>query len=108
MLPYPSNDKSIRQNKHGVLFLLILIVTGLAGNFLNYQILQGINVLFGSFFALLVLQFFGLGRGIAAAAIISGNLFLLRNQPSAIIIMTTEVPAFGWLVGKHKIGMVLY
>ena len=38
----------------------------------NYEIFLNINFIFGSLFAMLVLQFFGLGRGILAAAIIAG------------------------------------
>jgi len=59
-------------NKYSIPLLLVLIAAGLAGNYFNYEIFLNINFIFGSLFAMLVLQFFGLGRGILAAAIIAG------------------------------------
>jgi PAS domain S-box-containing protein len=88
-------------------FLLALIVAGLAGNHFNLPIFLNIDFLFGSIFALLALQFFGLGRGILAAASIASYTYLLWNHPYAIIIMTAEVAVVGWLMERRKLGMVL-
>ncbi|OGQ87403.1 MAG: hypothetical protein A2512_01565 [Deltaproteobacteria bacterium RIFOXYD12_FULL_56_24] len=88
-------------------FFLALIVAGLAGNYFKFPIFLNIDFLFGSIFAMLALQFFGLGRGIAAAAIIAGYTYFLWNHPYAIIILTAEVAAVGWLIERRKMGMVL-
>ena len=84
-----------------------LIAAGLAGNYFNLSLFLNIDFLFGSIFAMLALQFFGLGRGIVAAAIIASYTYLLWNHPYAIIIMTAEVAVVGWLMGRGKVGMVL-
>jgi len=94
-------------NKYRIPILLALVVAGLAGNYCNFQIFLNIDFLFGSIFALLALQLFGLGRGILAAAIIAGYTYFLWNHPYAIIVMTAEVATVGWLMGRSKIGMVL-
>ncbi|MFA7382454.1 MAG: ATP-binding protein [Desulfurivibrionaceae bacterium] len=86
---------------------LALIVAGLAGNYFKFPIFLNIDFLFGSIFAMLALQFFGLGRSIAAAAIIAGYTYFLWNHPYAIIIMTAEVATAGWLIERRKMGLVL-
>ena len=93
--------------KFRILLLFAFIVAGLAGNYFNYPILLNIDFLFGSIFAMLALQFFGLGRGIVAAAAIAGYTYVLWNHPYAIIIMTAEVAVVGFLMGRRKMGMVL-
>ena len=93
--------------KFSIPLLLILIAAGLVGNYFKYPIFLNIDFLFGSIFAMLALQFFGLGRSIVAAAIIAGYTYVLWNHPYAIIIMTAEVAVVGWLMTRRKMGMVL-
>ena len=100
-----SDETSYR--RFGTPFLLALVVAGLAGNYFKFPIFLNIDFLFGSIFAMLALQFFGLGRSILAAAIIAGYTYILWNHPYAIIIMTAEVAIVGWLMERRKIGMVL-
>ncbi|MFZ4855223.1 MAG: PAS domain S-box protein [Desulfuromonadaceae bacterium] len=87
--------------------LLALVAAGLAGNYFKLPIFLNIDFIFGSIFAMLALQLFGLGRGIAAAAMIAGYTYILWNHPYAIIIMTAEAAIVGWLMGRRKMGMVL-
>lgn len=93
--------------KHRVPLFLVLIVSGLAGNYFNFPLFHNINFLFGSIFSLLALQFFGPGPGILAAAIISGYTWVFRDHPYALIIMTVEVAIVGWMMSRRRIGMVL-
>ncbi len=86
---------------------LALVAAGLIGNYFKLSIFLNIDFIFGSIFAMLVLQFFGRGRGIAAAAIIAGYTYILWNHPYNIITMTVEVVIVGWLMERRKIGMVL-
>ena len=88
-------------------FLIAFIVAGLAGNYFKFPLFLNIDLLFGSIFAMLALQFFGIGRGIVAAAIIACYTYILWNHPYAIIIMTAEVVVVGWLMTHRKLGMVL-
>jgi PAS domain S-box-containing protein len=94
-------------NKFSIPLLLVLIIAGLAGNYFNFEIFFSVNFLFGSIFALLALQFLGLGRGIVAAALISSYTYFHSNEPFAIIIMTAEVAFVGCLMARRKAGMVL-
>ena len=99
----PSTEASSRSTT----LLLALIAAGLAGNYFNFPLFLNIDFLFGSIFAMLALQLFGLGRGILAAAAIAGYTALLWNHPYAIIIMSAEAASVGLLMGRRKIGMVL-
>jgi len=101
----PSTD--IVTTKYSTPFLLFLICAGLAGNFFKFELFLNIDFLFGSIFAMLALQFFGIGGGILSAAIIAGYTWFIWNHPYAIIIMTAEVAIVGWLMGRRKVGMVV-
>ncbi len=103
----PSSADTVGTNKYSIPLFLALIAAGLAGNYFNFPIFLNINFLFGSIFAMLALQFFGLGWGIPAAALIAGYTYILWNQPYTIIIMIAEVAVVGLLMGRRKLGMVL-
>src|SRR5450432_1055876 len=94
-------------NNYSTPILLALIAAGLAGNYFKFPIFFNVDFLFGSIFAMLALQFFGLSRGVLAAAMIAGYTYILWNHPYAIIIMTAEVAVVGWLMGRRKMGLVL-
>ena len=94
-------------DKYSIPLLIALIAAGLAGNYCNFELFLNINFLFGSIFAMLALQFFGPGRGIAAAAFIASYTWVLWNEPYAIVIMTAEVAFAGWLMARHRVGLVL-
>jgi diguanylate cyclase (GGDEF)-like protein/PAS domain S-box-containing protein len=87
--------------------LLALIALGLIGNYFKYPIFLNIDFLFGSIFAMLALQVFGLGSGIVVGAITAAVTYFLWNHPYAIIIMTAEVAAVGLLMRHKNIGLVL-
>ncbi|MDD2899090.1 MAG: ATP-binding protein [Desulfuromonadaceae bacterium] len=106
MTVHPSAD-TIENKTYRYVLLFALIVAGLAGNHFKYQLFLNIDFLFGSIFAMLAMQFFGLGRGVPAAFIIASYTYLLWNHPYSIIILTTEVAVVGWLMTRHKMGMVL-
>lgn len=102
-----AEDRVPLPNKYGILLFIALIAAGLAGNYLKYPIFLNIDFLFGSIFALLAMQFFGLGRGILAATIIASYTYITWNHPYAIIIMAAEVMVVGWLFERRKMGLVL-
>lgn len=87
--------------------LLGLVFLGLIGNYLKYPIFLNIDFLFGSIFAMLALQVFGLGSGVAVGAITAVVTYFLWNHPYAIVIMTFEVVVVGLLMRRKNIGMVL-
>jgi PAS domain S-box-containing protein len=104
----PTSPSVNRDNtRYSVLLLLALIGAGLAGNYFKFQLFLNIDFLFGSIFAMLALQFLGLGRGIFAAAMIAGYTYFSWNHPYAIVIMTAEVAVVGWLMQRRKIAMIM-
>jgi PAS domain S-box-containing protein len=103
----PASIQTAVPRKYGVILYLALIAAGLAGNYFKYPIFLNIDFLFGSIFAMLALQFFGLIRGVAAAALIAVVTYFLWRHPYAIIILTAEVAIVGWLTRNSKIGLVL-
>jgi diguanylate cyclase (GGDEF)-like protein/PAS domain S-box-containing protein len=86
--------------------VLGLVLLGLAGNYFKYPLFLSIDFLFGSIFALLALQFFGLTYGVIAAALISSYTTVLWNHPYAMIILTAEVAVVGWLMQRRKMRML--
>ncbi len=95
------------RSSNNIPLLVALIAAGLAGNYFKFQLFLNIDFLFGSIFAMLALQFFGLGQGIFVAAMIAGYTYIIWNHPYAIIIMTAEVAVVGWLMQRRKIAMVM-
>lgn len=85
----------------------LLIAGGLIGNYLNYPIFLNIDFLFGSIFAFLALNLFGIRLGVVAAALIASYTFVLWNHPYAIVIMSAEVAVVGWLSKRRNINLVL-
>jgi PAS domain S-box-containing protein len=106
-MPTTSTASTAIPDKYGSPLLLSFIVAGLAGNYFKFPIFLNIDFLFGSIFAMLALQFFGLGRSIPAAAIIASYTYILWNHPYAIIIITAEVAVVGLLMRDRKFGMVV-
>lgn len=102
----PSANNAIA-NKYRIPLFLALIAAGLAGNHFKFHIFLDISFLFGSIFAMLALQLFGLGRGMLAAAVIASYTYSNCNHPYTIIIMTAEVAVVGWLMSRRRLGMVL-
>ena len=105
MTTSPSGNITIT-GKQSTPILLALVIAGLAGNYFSFPIFFNIDFIFGSIFALLVLQFFGCGRAVASAAIIAGYTYFLWNHPYAIIIMTAEVAVVGLLMARRKMGLI--
>lgn len=84
-----------------------LVAAGLAGNYFHFLIFLDVDFLFGSIFAMLALQVFGVAWGTLAAALIASYTYLLWNQPYAMLIMTLEVALVGVLLSRKAVGLVL-
>jgi len=98
-------EKIAETRKYAIPLYLSLIAAGLVGNYFKFPILNA-DFIFGSIFAMLALQFFGLGRGIAAAAIIASYTYFAWNHPYGIITMTAEVAVVGYLINRLKINLL--
>ena len=89
-----------------MLTLLLLTALGLAGNYFRFTIFFNVDFIFGSIFAIIALQIFGLRPGIISAAIISSMTWLLWSHPYSIVIMTCEVVVVGVLIRKKNMSLV--
>ncbi len=90
------------------LFLyLTLMAAGMLGNYFKFPLFLNIDFLFGSIFAMLALQFFGIGRATLAAALIASLTYFLWHHPYAVLIMTAEVLVVGLLMQRRQMSMVL-
>jgi len=95
----------VRFRGHWVLVFIGLMAAGLAGNHFPFSILNA-HFIFGSIFAMLALQILGWGRGVIAAAIISGYTYLTWNHPWAFVAMTGEAAVVGWLFTRRRVSLV--
>ncbi len=86
--------------------VLILIVTGLAGNYFKFSILNA-DFIFGSIFAILAFQFFGFVPGVFSACVIASYTYIAWNHPFALITMTAEMAIVGWLTGRRNMNLVM-
>lgn len=73
--------------------LIVLTIAGYLANYFPVPLFYNVDVLFGSLFALIILQVYGPVPGVIAAGIISTHTYFLWQHPYAIIIMTAEVLA---------------
>ena len=89
----------------GVGVFVLLIALGMAGNHFKFTLFFNADLVFGSVFAMLALQLFGTAAGSAAALLISLPLILLWGHPYAVVVMTAETAAVGWLNGRRRIGL---
>ncbi len=107
MPPPPLVRDFASMGRQGWLVWALLCAAGLAGNHFNFPLFLNVDFLFGSIFALLALQRFGLVPGVLAALVISSDTLLLWNHPYAIVMLTAEVAVVGWLVARWRLKLVV-
>ncbi|NJD39789.1 MAG: response regulator [Geobacter sp.] len=89
--------------------LLIGLGFGLAGfalNWLKLPLFFGVDLLFGSIAALVVLQLFGPLAGIPAALIAASATWFIWQHPWAMLIFTVEVVAVHLLMQRRSFGLL--
>src|SRR6185436_5145209 len=72
-----------------------------------YSLFFGLEFLFGSIFALLVVQLYGPAWGTAAAAVAASYTFFLWGHPWAAVILTAEALVVGLLAPRLKQNLLL-
>ncbi len=80
-----------------VILLPLLLAAALAGNLFPFQFLLNIHVIFGSIFAFVALQLFGLPAGFLVGALAAGCTYVLWHQPYTMIVLMLEVAFAGCL-----------
>lgn len=89
------------------LALIILIIAGYAGNYLNLPLFFGVDFLFGSIAVLMVVYLYGMGWGAIAAAIAGSHTMFLWGHPYAAIILTVEGFFVGWGLRRKSFNLLL-
>jgi signal transduction histidine kinase len=108
--PQPKTELSPSRspfNFRSSMLLLVLLILGYLGNYLNLELFLGVNFLFGSIATLTIVYLFGLIPGAIAAAIVSTYTYTLWSHPYAIIIFTLETVFVGWLLRRQRQSMVI-
>ena len=101
-------DKAAVTGK-SLLILIVLIISGIIGDYFPIPLFFGADFLFGSISVLLVLYFFGLGWGMLAAVLAHSYTFILWGHPYGIINFVSEALFVGLFLKKgHRnlLGLV--
>ncbi|NJD39518.1 MAG: hypothetical protein FIA89_14525 [Geobacter sp.] len=84
------------------LWAVLLGLLGFAGNWLRFPLFLNVDLLFGSIFVMLALQYLGLGPALLSAVIAGCATLLIWNHPHALIIFTAELLLTGLLYQRWK------
>jgi len=100
----PNRSGPALSRLHRALALAALVAAGLAGNYFGFTLFANADFVFGSIFSMLALQILGLGPGLAAALAVSSVLCFTWGHPYAMVFMTAEAGAVGWLNRRRRFG----
>jgi PAS domain S-box-containing protein len=84
------------------LFLLVLTLIGLFGNYLNIQLYFGVNLIFGSIATMIAVRVSGTLWGTLVAIAIGSYTYVLWGHPYAIIIFGLEAFFVGFVTSSLK------
>lgn len=79
----------------------ILILSGIAGNYLSIPLFFGVDFIFGSIPVLVAVRLYGVAPGAIAAFIASSYTYILWKHPYAIIIFTVEALFVGLFLRRR-------
>lgn len=100
-------DRLPRLGNKSLLLLIILIILSYLGNYFYLPLFFGLDFLFGSIFALIVVYFYGTFWGVFTSLIGSSYTFFIWGHPYAILLMAAEVLFVGWLLRYRRHSLVL-
>lgn len=84
------------------LIITLDIAVGLLGNYVALPLFFGIDFIFGSILALMLLQFYGLPIGALSATIIGAYTWVLWRHPFAMVVVVLEVVFVGLRIKKNR------
>lgn len=88
------------------LILFLLIGLGFAGNIFKVTLFYNVDLLFGSFFVMLIISLYGPLFGGIAGAVAASYTYVLWNHPYAIIIFACEALFVGIIFRRRKDNLV--
>jgi PAS domain S-box-containing protein len=89
------------------LWLLALLIAGVAGNHFNLSFFFGVDFLFGSIAAFLIIALYGPVLGVISALVISSYTYLLWSHPYAIAIFTAEALFVAYFYRRASSNLIL-
>jgi PAS domain S-box-containing protein len=89
------------------IFLGILIAAGYIGNACKLSLFFGVDFIFGSIAALMVVHLYGVTWGTIAALIAGSYTYIIWSHPYAAIIVTLEALFVGLFMQRRSNNMVL-
>ncbi len=87
--------------------LLILIISGCLGNYFSLPLMFGVDFIFGSIAALIVLSVYGVGWGILCVVMASVYTYFLWGHAYAVLIFTSEIMMVGMITRKKSVNLLL-
>jgi hypothetical protein len=87
--------------------LILLVILGFLGNYYSISLFFGADFLFGSIAVLLVLYYYGLGFGLAAAVIVNIYCYFLWGHPYGSLNFILEALFVGYLLRSGRKNLVL-
>ncbi len=86
--------------------LILLVGAGFVANIFKLTLFFNVDLIFGSFFVMLVISLYGPVWGTVAGAVAASYTYLLWNHPYAIIIFTCEALFVGLFYSRKKANFV--
>lgn len=90
------------------LWLPVLVLLGYLGNYFSLPLFFGVEFIFGSIFALLIIYYYGLFWGSFGAVIIASYTLILWKHPYAMVALMGEALFVGWQFRQRQGNLVLW
>ncbi|MFM7192415.1 MAG: hypothetical protein ACKOX2_16610, partial [Microcystaceae cyanobacterium] len=90
------------------LWLPVLVLLGYLGNYFPLPLFFGVDFIFGSIFALLIIYYYGLFWGSFGAVIIASYTLILWKHPYAMVTLMGEALFVGWQFRQRQGNLVLW
>lgn len=102
-------NRSANQKINVLKPILLIVLVGLSflGNVFKITLFYNVDLIFGSFFVMIVISLYGPAWGIAAAAVAASYTYVLWNHPYAIIIFICEAAFVAFIYRRRKVNLVL-
>lgn len=87
--------------------VIVLLMMGLAGNYISLPLSFGVDFIFGSVAALLAIRLLGISAGVIIAVVVSSYTYFAWGHPYAMIIFSLEALVVGFLLRRNVTNLVL-
>lgn len=89
------------------LLLIVLVGLGFFGNVFKIALFYNVDLIFGSFFVMIVVSLYGPVWGTVAGAVAASYTYVLWNHPYAILVFAIEAAFVGFIYSRRNSNLVL-